>query len=85
MGPWSVDRKHALHVALFELNGFNRLLGLSHVIWWTPLVLYLLRRLSGTEFSSPFGRWVRVLIATNGLSLVVDYIDVMRYILGDRS
>jgi hypothetical protein len=71
--------------ALFALNGFNRLLGLSHAIFWTPLLVYLLRRRSHIESQTPFGRWVRVLIATNALSLVIDYTDVLRYLLGDRS
>jgi hypothetical protein len=29
--------------------------------------------------------WVRALIVTNGLSLVIDYADVVRYLMGDRS
>ncbi len=71
--------------ALFMLNGFNRLLGLSHVIFWTPLVVYLVRRLWKLEQASAFGVWVRVLALTNGLSLVIDYVDVVRYLMGDRS
>lgn len=69
---------------LFAIGGFNRLLGLSHVLWWTPLVVYLVRRLPAISASTGFGRWVRVLIATNALSLVIDYTDVVRYLLGDR-
>jgi hypothetical protein len=33
---------------LFTMNGFNRLLGLSHVVFWTPLVIYLARRFVAT-------------------------------------
>lgn len=69
---------------LFEVNGFNRLLGLAHVVFWTPLVIYLLRQRPGLEPGSPFRVWVTVLIATNSLSLVIDYCDVIRYLLGDR-
>jgi hypothetical protein len=44
-----------LMTALFELNGYNRLLGLAHVISWTPLLVYLHRRrerLSGDQVGS---------------------------------
>ncbi len=71
--------------ALFALNGFNRLLGLSHVLWWTPLLVYLVLRLKQTSSDSPFGKWLRILVATNALSLVLDYSDVVRFLLGDRS
>ncbi len=69
---------------LCYLNGYNRLLGLSHVLCWTPLLVYLIPRLRTSNHNSPFGIWLRVLIATNGVSLVVDYLDVARYALGDR-
>ena len=29
--------------------------------------------------------YVRVVLATNGVSLVVDYVDVIRYLLGERA
>lgn len=70
---------------LFRVNGFNRLLGLAHVVFWTPLVVYLLRERPRLEPGSAFTRWVTILLATNALSLVVDYCDVVRYLMGDRS
>lgn len=71
--------------ALFELNGYNRLLGLSHIVWWTPLVIYLHRRRRGISGDSLFEGWVRTLFVTNLISLVIDYVDVVRYLAGDRS
>lgn len=68
--------------ALFALNGFNRLLGLSHVLFWTPLVIYLVRRHSKIEGAGAFTVWVRAIVLTNGLSLLIDYIDVARYLIG---
>lgn len=67
---------------LYEMVGYVRLLGLSHVIWWTPLVIYLFRR----RDSFPAGvvtTWLWILLATNSASLVIDYIDVVRYFMGD--
>lgn len=69
---------------LFRLNGFNRLLGLAHVVFWTPLVVYLVRERPRLEWGSAFSKWVTVLLATNLLSLVIDYSDVIRYVVGDR-
>ncbi len=31
-----------------------------------------------------FGIWIRVLIVLNSVSLVIDAVDVIRYIAGDR-
>lgn len=70
---------------LHLLVGYARFLGLAHVVFWTPLVIYLYRRLSNLVGPPLFESWLRLLLATNGLSLVVDYVDVVRYLLGDRS
>jgi hypothetical protein len=70
---------------LFELNGYNRLLGLSHVVCWTPLLVYLHRRRSSLAGERLFDGWVRTVFATNFISLVIDYLDVIRYLLGDRA
>lgn len=71
--------------ALAEAVGFVRLLGISHVIFWTPLVIYLLRRRPMINFQETYGRWIAVLTVTNCISLVVDYIDVVRYMMGETS
>jgi hypothetical protein len=73
-----------LMATLYELNGFNRLVGLGHVVFWTPLVVYLALQRPKLEARSAFGAWVAIVIATNSGSLVIDYLDVVRYVLGDR-
>jgi hypothetical protein len=70
---------------LYEMNGYNRLLGLSHVIWWTPLLVYLFRRRPNLSEDQPFRTWIVVLFLTNAVSLLIDYTDVIRYLLGDRT
>ncbi len=72
-------------MAAAELLGYNRLLGAVHVVWWTPLVVYLFRCKSDLDTSTWFGRWVMVLLCTNIASLIIDYVDVIRYALGDRA
>ena len=70
---------------LFQYNGFNRLLGLAHVIFWTPLLWYLWhRRRNWFGVGGVFSIWLTALFATDAISLVVDYIDAIRYALGDR-
>ncbi|MDH3746307.1 MAG: hypothetical protein OES47_14505 [Acidobacteriota bacterium] len=71
--------------ALFEWKGYTRLLGLSHVVWWTPLLIYLWRRREATANHGGFSTWLRVLFWTNSVSLAIDYTDVTRYLLGDRA
>ncbi len=69
---------------LFEWNGYNRLLGLSHVLWWAPLLVLLWRQRSRRP-AGMAGIWLRVLCATNAVSLAIDSLDVARYLLGDGS
>lgn len=72
-----------LMTVLTAASGFSRLLGLGH-IWWIPLLLFLWTRLDQIPVNDFFGVWIRVLMALNALSLVVDAMDVYRYIAGDR-
>ncbi len=72
-----------LMTVLTGLLGFTRLLGLGHV-FWVPLVVYLWTRLELIPAEGVFGLWIRALMAINVLSLVIDTVDVVRYIAGDR-
>lgn len=82
LAAWLVNI--GLMTALAQANGFNKLLGLSHVVVWTPLLIYLYRRRRRevlSSGSSSYERWIRVLFATNLLSLIIDYVDVARYLV----
>ncbi len=71
---------------LFARFGYVRLLGASHALFWSPLLLYLyLRRAKIAEAGRIFRAWVAVLVVTDATSLVIDYVDIARYFLGDRS
>ncbi|MGE0634662.1 MAG: hypothetical protein AB7O96_19775 [Pseudobdellovibrionaceae bacterium] len=71
----------ALMLFLFNLQGFTRLLGLAHFGWF-GLIYYFFRRLKEHPARSPFGLWLRAVIITNSVSLLIDVTDVMRYLLG---
>ncbi len=63
--------------------GFTRLLGLGHLPW-IPLVWFLVTRLGEVSPDDFYGIWIRALIALNATSLVIDAVDVIRYLAGDR-
>lgn len=69
---------------LYGQLGYVRLLGLPHVIVWTPLVIYFLWRLRDPAITVPFRQIIWLLLATMIISLGFDYADVVRYLLGER-
>jgi len=71
--------------ALFHTYGYTRILGLSHVIFWTPLLAYLWKTRNKHPEREWTGRFVKVAIAIIFISLLFDYTDVARYVLGDRA
>ncbi len=73
-----------LMTGLTALSGFTRLLGLGHILW-IPLLYFLWMRLGQNPADDLFGVWLRVLMILNAASLIIDVIDVGRYIAGDRS
>lgn len=72
--------------ALFELQGYTRLLGLSHIVCWTPMLVWLARRRGRWPGpSTGAGAWLRLLVLSDAVSLAIDVVDVARFALGDRS
>ncbi len=68
---------------LVKVQGFTRLLGLMH-IYWIPLLIWLSLRLGQIPSDDLFGWWVRALIAVNSISVLIDAVDVARYVMGER-
>lgn len=68
---------------LFRYFDYTRMLGLSHIIFWTPLLVYLWLRRDKIQLRTPFGIYIHILFISNFISLIVDYIDVIRYLTGD--
>jgi len=73
-----------LMMAMTGRFGFTRILGLGHVLW-IPLVFYLWTSLGEHPADEPFGLWIRLVMVLTSLSLVLDTVDVMRDIRGDRA
>jgi hypothetical protein len=72
-----------LMTILTAYAGFTRLLGLGHIFWF-PLLYFLWNRLDRIPTDHFYGIWVRALMAFNAASLIIDSIDVFRYINGRR-
>lgn len=69
--------------SMYDSLGMVRLLGLPHVILWTPLVIYLLTVLRKPDLPT-IPMWIiRFICATLVISLIFDYSDVIRYFFGD--
>ncbi|MFC1713356.1 hypothetical protein ACFL6S_06805 [Candidatus Poribacteria bacterium] len=66
-----------------EMKGFTRIMGLGHIAW-ILLVPYLLTRIKTADLSSVFGIWLVVAVVSMGISLVLDLIDVIRYLRGEK-
>ncbi|MDA2910960.1 hypothetical protein MYX04_08525 [Nitrospiraceae bacterium AH_259_D15_M11_P09] len=72
-----------LMTGLTALTGFTRLLGLGHVLW-IPMLFWLWTTLDEIPANDVFGIWVRALMVLNAISLVIDAVDVGRYLAGNR-
>lgn len=68
---------------IFARLGFVRLLGLGHFHWFA-MVAWLVVRLDSISGETWFHHWVLAVVIACALSLVIDTIDVVRYLLGDR-
>ena len=70
---------------LFAQVGFVRLLGLPHVVIWTPLAGYLWLRLKDPALRALPRVAMAVLLVSILVSLVFDYADLIRWLAGDRA
>ncbi len=64
--------------------GFTRIIGLGHILW-VPMLAFLFTRVGDIPAGDAFGIWMRAIIVLNSVSLVIDAVDVIRYIAGDRA
>ncbi len=70
-------------MAIFARLGFVRLMGLGH-FYWLPLILWLWTRQGAAEPGSLFLYWMQAVMLGNALSLVIDAVDAVRYLRGER-
>jgi len=68
---------------MYNTFGYVRLLGMAHLVAWTPALVYVLMRRKQLGMSTAFGKYVHFYLVIAGLSLGIDLLDVVRYFLGD--
>lgn len=74
----------AIMAVIHRKFGFVRLLGVGHLVTWTPLLAICFWRLSLPGAEDAFRLWLIFVSIFNGASLVLDAVDVWRYLGGDR-
>lgn len=68
---------------LYGQYGYVRLLGLAHIVFWTPVYVWILtRRREMAPAGSLFAKYLAAYLVINGISLVVDVADVTRHVAG---
>jgi hypothetical protein len=74
----------AAQTLLYERTGFTRVLGTTHVMW-IPMFAWMATRLDTIANEPALANWLLLLFITNLVSLVVDTIDAIRFLRGERA
>lgn len=64
--------------------GYVRLLGLPHILFWTPLVFWLRHQQARPDMPVWPRRIILTVCAVIVVSLAFEYADAVRYLLGER-
>ena len=64
-------------------HGFVRLLGIGHVLW-IPMLIWFVAELPTVE-PGLLRTWLIAVIALDAISLVIDTVDVIRWVRGERA
>jgi hypothetical protein len=72
-----------LQALAYQRIGFTRILGITHYVW-IPMFAWMGMRLDHILLNQPLAIWLAVLLATNTVSLVIDTIDVARFLRGEH-
>lgn len=68
---------------LYQQYGYVRLLGLAHIVFWTPVYAWIFTHRKDYETTPYFAKFVVFYLVMAGISLTIDMIDVARYALGE--
>ena len=71
---------------LYTQFGYSRIMGLGHILGWTPILYYLYKHHSlWPAKKSITGIWFQITLLVMLISLTFDVTDVIRFALGARS
>jgi len=68
---------------LFRQLGYVRLLGLAHIVFWGPVYAWIVTHRKDYLASPYFAKFIIFYLVMSGISLTIDVIDVVRYLLGE--
>jgi hypothetical protein len=69
---------------IYQRIGFTRILGSTHVLW-VPMFAWMVTRIDTIVLEPALANWLVLLYATNMVSIVVDTIDAVRFLRGERA
>ncbi len=72
-------------VILLVARGFTKLMALSHLIFWSPLVALLAYGLATGAITGPFAGLAAVLLIVDVISIGFDLVDFRAWLQGDRA
>ena len=64
--------------------GYVRLVGVGHFVW-IPMLFWLGFRMAEIPTGTLFYGWLLTLMAMDSVSLLLDFVDFIRYLRGDRA
>jgi hypothetical protein len=67
---------------LYGQVGYVRLLGIAHLAFWAPVYFWILQRRQAIGTASLFGKYVLLYLLIAGISLLIDAVDLVRYLVG---
>ncbi len=73
-----------LQSVIYQRTGFTRLLGIVHITW-IPMFGWMVSRMEVISETPDLLSWISVLFVTNLVSLLIDSVDVARYVNGERA
>ncbi len=72
-------------ISMHAQMGMVRLLGVVHIVFWTPMIIYIWRRLRNDPPGKIHSAAMAILMIVCFVALVFDYYDVARYLFGQRA
>jgi len=64
--------------------GYVRLVGIGHFVW-IPMLLWIAVRLDHISEGTLFYGWLLTVIVMDTISVLLDIVDLVRYLRGDRT
>ena len=73
-----------VQVGIYGRIGFTRILGVSHVLW-LPMFVWIAVRSGQVVYDPALATWLVLVVSTNVACLIVDTLDVLRFLRGERA